>query len=199
MITIPPTRIGGICAIIPTPRFYGADPTRSLRDVPLILVRANNYGKMEPVVANLYNEFEYIRLWWPNQDYFGLTWERVVEALRNPQMRVVLNNLAKPGLPALRAGHRARFQPEKLVAGGPDAPVCPQRCRGEPVELRGSSFYGSPAAGSLRRQGAQYGSRADLWQPGCRTWAVPATAWMWKSPWMAACISPIRITTASSI
>ncbi len=74
----------------PNARYYGADPTRSLRDVPLILVGANNYGKMEPVVANLYHEFEYIRLWWPNQDYFGLTWERVAEAWRNPQMREAL-------------------------------------------------------------------------------------------------------------
>ncbi len=74
----------------PNARFYGADPTRSLRDVPLILVGANNYGKMEPVVANLYHQFEYIRLWWPNQDYFGLTWDRVVDAMRNPQMREAL-------------------------------------------------------------------------------------------------------------
>ena len=74
----------------PNARYYGADPTRSLRDAPLILVGANNFGKIEPVVANLYHPFEYIRLWWPNQDYFGLTWERVLDAWRNPQMREAL-------------------------------------------------------------------------------------------------------------
>ncbi len=71
-------------------RYYGADPTRSLRDAPLILVGANNFGKIEPVVANLYYPFEYIRLWWPNQDYYGLTWERVRNAITNPEMRAAV-------------------------------------------------------------------------------------------------------------
>jgi sugar lactone lactonase YvrE len=26
-------------------------------------------------------------MWWPNQDYFGLTWDRIANALRNPQIR----------------------------------------------------------------------------------------------------------------
>jgi sugar lactone lactonase YvrE len=74
----------------PNARYYGADPTRSLRDVPLILVGDENFGKIEPIVANLYDRFDYIRLWWPNQDYFGLTWPRIQEALTNPEMRSAL-------------------------------------------------------------------------------------------------------------
>jgi DNA-binding beta-propeller fold protein YncE len=34
--------------------------------------------------------FKYVRLWWPNQDYFGLTADRVLFALRDPQMRAAI-------------------------------------------------------------------------------------------------------------
>jgi uncharacterized protein (TIGR03663 family) len=68
-------------------RFYGANPTRDLRDAPLILVGDANYARLEPIVGNSYYQFEYIRIWWPNQDYFDLTWERFFNAIRDPQLR----------------------------------------------------------------------------------------------------------------
>lgn len=68
-------------------QFYGANPTRSLRDAPLILVGDSNYPKIEPVVGQGYYQFDYVRLWWPNQDYFDLTIDRIVNAIRDPQMR----------------------------------------------------------------------------------------------------------------
>lgn len=71
-------------------RFYGKNPTRDLRQVPAILVGDGNYGKIEPVVGQAYYQFEYIRMWWPNQDYFNLDWERIRYALFNPQMRSAL-------------------------------------------------------------------------------------------------------------
>lgn len=71
-------------------RYYSTDPTRSLREAPLILVGDANFGKLEPVVRQDYYSFEYIRMWWPNQDYFGLNLERIVNALRDPQMREAL-------------------------------------------------------------------------------------------------------------
>ncbi len=74
----------------PNQRYYGADPTRSLRDVPVILVGDENYGKIEPIVGNAYYRFDYIRLWWPNQDYFNLTWERIWNAWRDASMREAL-------------------------------------------------------------------------------------------------------------
>jgi predicted membrane-bound mannosyltransferase/DNA-binding beta-propeller fold protein YncE len=74
----------------PNAQYYGANPSRSLRDVPIILVGDANFGKIEPVVGNLYDRFDYIRLWWPNQDYFDLTWTRVKNALSNPAMREAL-------------------------------------------------------------------------------------------------------------
>jgi uncharacterized protein (TIGR03663 family) len=68
-------------------KYYGADPTRDLRDVPVILVGDKNYGKIEPVVGQAYDEFDYGRIWWPNQDYFDLTWERIWNAVKDPKMR----------------------------------------------------------------------------------------------------------------
>lgn len=71
----------------PNQQFYGANPTRSLRDAPLILVGDSNYPKIEPVVGQGYYQFDYVRLWWPNQDYYDLTIDRILNAIRDPQMR----------------------------------------------------------------------------------------------------------------
>jgi sugar lactone lactonase YvrE len=71
----------------PNQRFYGSTPTRDLRDVPVILVGQDNFGKIEAVVGQAYNEFDYLRIWWPNMDYMNLTSSRFVYALSNPQMR----------------------------------------------------------------------------------------------------------------
>jgi DNA-binding beta-propeller fold protein YncE len=74
----------------PNASYYGENPSRNLRDKSIILVGDANFGKIEPVVANLFNRYDYIRLWWPNQDYFGLTWARIVGALSDPKMREAL-------------------------------------------------------------------------------------------------------------
>lgn len=74
----------------PNAVYYGATPSRTLRDDPVILVGDANFGKIEPVVGNLYDRFDYIRLWWPNQDYFDLTPKRILNALSNPAMRKAL-------------------------------------------------------------------------------------------------------------
>lgn len=71
----------------PNTRYFGSDPTRSLREAPVILVGDANFGKVETVVGNAYYRFDYIRMWWPNQDYYDLTWERIWGALTDRQMR----------------------------------------------------------------------------------------------------------------
>jgi uncharacterized protein (TIGR03663 family) len=74
----------------PHAQYYGANPSRALREAPIILVGDANFGKIEPIVANLYDQFDYIRLWWPNQDYFDLSWDRIRNALSDPGMRSAL-------------------------------------------------------------------------------------------------------------
>jgi predicted membrane-bound mannosyltransferase/DNA-binding beta-propeller fold protein YncE len=71
-------------------RYFGSTPTRDLREAPVILVGDRNYAKMEPIVGQAYYSFEYVRIWWPNQDYFFLTWDRLKEAVTNRQMRTAI-------------------------------------------------------------------------------------------------------------
>lgn len=71
----------------PNQKYYGNTPTRELRDVPIILVGQENFGKIESVVGQAYNEFDYIRIWWPNMDYMNLNPTRIKNAITDPQMR----------------------------------------------------------------------------------------------------------------
>jgi uncharacterized protein (TIGR03663 family) len=74
----------------PNKDFYDRHPTRAQRDDSIILVGEPNYSKIEPVVGKGYQMFEYKRIWWPNQDYFGLTWQRVLDAWMDPEMRTAI-------------------------------------------------------------------------------------------------------------
>jgi len=62
-------------------------PTKGLRDSVFVVVDAKNFDKIEPALGPGFYRFDYIRMWWPNQDYFGLTKDRIAEALRNKQIR----------------------------------------------------------------------------------------------------------------
>ncbi len=57
-------------------KFYGGSPGVDLREVPAIIVGDNNFTKIEPIVGDKYYRFDYIRMVWPNQDYFNLTSDR---------------------------------------------------------------------------------------------------------------------------
>jgi uncharacterized protein (TIGR03663 family) len=48
-------------------------PTRSLRDSVIVIVDQKNFDKIDAALGPGYYRFDYIRMWWPNQDYFGLT------------------------------------------------------------------------------------------------------------------------------
>ena len=51
-------------------------PTRSLRDSVLIIVDEKNFDKIEPAIGPGYYRVDYIRMWWPMQDYFNLVSDR---------------------------------------------------------------------------------------------------------------------------
>lgn len=67
--------------------------SRTLEEAPIIIVGMQNYSKIEPIVRNNYYVFEYMRLWWPNMDYYNLTGERIAFALTNADMRQALFNI----------------------------------------------------------------------------------------------------------
>jgi predicted membrane-bound mannosyltransferase/DNA-binding beta-propeller fold protein YncE len=62
-------------------------PDSSLHNVPVIIVDQQNFENIKPIVGNNYYQLDYIRMVWPNQDYFALTWPRIKNALTNPAMR----------------------------------------------------------------------------------------------------------------
>ena len=70
--------------------YYGNSPTANLREDPIVIVGAANYGKVEPIVRSAFIRYDYIRMVWPNQDYFNLTWSRIKNALSNPAMRAAI-------------------------------------------------------------------------------------------------------------
>jgi predicted membrane-bound mannosyltransferase/DNA-binding beta-propeller fold protein YncE len=51
-------------------------PTRSLRDSVVIIVDEKNFDKIEPAIGPGYIRMDYIRMWWPMQDYFTLVYDR---------------------------------------------------------------------------------------------------------------------------
>ena len=69
----------------PNQVYYAEQPTReSFRDVPLVIAGDNSWARVEPLLGNNYHSFEYIRMWWPMQDYFDLTPARVRANLLDP-------------------------------------------------------------------------------------------------------------------
>ncbi|MBI3762981.1 MAG: SMP-30/gluconolactonase/LRE family protein, partial [Chloroflexi bacterium] len=73
--------------------FYGAQPTREGLDVPVVVAGDSNWAKVEPLLGNRYYSYEYIRMWWPMQEYFNLDGTRIKDALTKPEWREALWNI----------------------------------------------------------------------------------------------------------
>ena len=71
----------------PNKRWFQDNPTRDLREFPVVIAGEDLFSKMDPVLGDNFYMFETMRLWWPNQDYYNLTWARVWGVISNPQMR----------------------------------------------------------------------------------------------------------------
>lgn len=71
------------------PRYLGAEPTDpvGMRELDAILVGSPNYAKFDPYLRDDYDHIEYRRMWWPNEGYKNLTFDRITETLRDPQLR----------------------------------------------------------------------------------------------------------------
>ena len=51
-------------------------PTRTLREKTLIIVGQNSFDKVEPALGPGFYKIDYIRMWWPMQEYFNLVNDR---------------------------------------------------------------------------------------------------------------------------
>lgn len=66
----------------PNGRFVGDTLNAQQADSAVAVVVGDaNRAKFEPLLEDRYYRYEYIRLWWPMQDYFGLTPQRVSNTL----------------------------------------------------------------------------------------------------------------------
>ena len=65
----------------PNATFIGENPTvQNLDNAIVVVVGDDKRSRVDPILEDRYQRFEYIRLWWPMQDYFYLTPARVLNA-----------------------------------------------------------------------------------------------------------------------
>lgn len=74
----------------PNKSWIADNPTRELANYPLVIVDEANFARMDTIAREDYVYYEYMRMWWPMQDYWNLTGERIWNAIRDPQMRQAL-------------------------------------------------------------------------------------------------------------
>ncbi len=166
----------------PNQRYYGPNPTRDLRDAPVILVGDNNFQKIEPIVGNAYEKFEYVRIWWPNQDYYNLTWERIKNALFNPEMRAAIFQIwlnRDYSQYAALTGKQVEFNPStwspadrmrlyvrKDIAAQVwnygSAPIAPEEVLADPYEGKGITLFADKVLGVNGGEPGQFERPRDL-------------------------------------
>jgi hypothetical protein len=61
--------------------------------VPVVLASDDIDAHVRPFLGERYDRFKRRGLWWPNQQYMGLTWQRVGDLLTSPEKRKILWNI----------------------------------------------------------------------------------------------------------
>jgi predicted membrane-bound mannosyltransferase/sugar lactone lactonase YvrE len=59
--------------------YIGENPPtlQQLDDAVAVIVGDTNRPKVEPLLEDRFQRFDHVRMWWPNQDYFGLNAQRI--------------------------------------------------------------------------------------------------------------------------
>ena len=70
--------------------FSGDSPSREALDAPIVIVHGWNEGKVKPFLANTYDRFPRLLMWWPVEDYKGLTPARFWSMLKDPAQRAAI-------------------------------------------------------------------------------------------------------------
>ncbi|MGE5220942.1 MAG: hypothetical protein ACM3PY_00800, partial [Omnitrophica WOR_2 bacterium] len=72
-------------------RYYQhGKPDSSLLKAQVIIVGLEDWTKVDAILGSQYDVFQVIRIWWPLEDYRGLTWARISYAMTNPEMRLAI-------------------------------------------------------------------------------------------------------------
>lgn len=75
----------------PNNYFYSTSPDATqLLASPVVIAGSPQYQAVEEILGEDYVHFDYRYLWWPIQDYYDLTWQRIWGALTDAQMRRAL-------------------------------------------------------------------------------------------------------------
>ncbi len=74
----------------PNRQFYSDTPTREKLDVPIVISSERNDSKARPFLGDRYYQFTRRLVWWPNQQYMDLTWDRIRDILTSPEKREIL-------------------------------------------------------------------------------------------------------------
>lgn len=62
--------------------FVGGNPTvQNTEDAIFVVVGSGHRGDVEPILEDRYIRREHMRMWWPMQEYFGLTPQRILNIL----------------------------------------------------------------------------------------------------------------------
>jgi len=69
---------------------FGETPSRDLLKYPVIAADTNKTDQLEAYLGDRYQSFEYGRIWWPNEEYRNLNWERIRGVLASPEMMSAL-------------------------------------------------------------------------------------------------------------
>lgn len=72
---------------------YLESPTRALEEAPLIIAGSDKYAKIDAIVRDNYYAYEYMRLWWPMQDYWNLDFNRIKNAVVDKNLRQAIFNI----------------------------------------------------------------------------------------------------------
>ncbi len=75
-----------------TAKFLGENPSpRDMQDQMVVIVGDENKAKAVDALSDNYYEFDYPRMWWPMQDYFNMTADRVINTLdfNNPNSAAI--------------------------------------------------------------------------------------------------------------
>ncbi|MHC1740712.1 MAG: glycosyltransferase family 39 protein [Anaerolineaceae bacterium] len=70
----------------PNKMWFKEELTKDLLNYPLVISDDVNLTKAKSILGDNYIQYDYKRLWWPMMDYTNLNYERIKNAITNPQM-----------------------------------------------------------------------------------------------------------------
>lgn len=82
----------------PRAHYYEANITRDLLNYPVIISGDNHWAEIEPILGDRYYNFQYVRMWWPNQDYFHLSFSDIETEFQSEWFEAHPDGLEAPPL-----------------------------------------------------------------------------------------------------